>query len=185
MDDILLLTDKVRTTLFLGENHFREFKTAYEGRPDQKRPRRFAAICQDIGEALVAFANADGGAIIIGAEDSGLITGIPHSDSRIAEMLNAVHTHVYHGQVLPLVNANELVLDEQRVLYFSVKKGTTMIYQLPDGRCVKRKDKVTLPASMQQIGFERQEIVSRAYDSQFVEGATVADLDVSLLQGIA
>ena len=28
MDDILLLADKVRNTLILGESHFREFKSA-------------------------------------------------------------------------------------------------------------------------------------------------------------
>ena len=60
-----------------------------------------------------------------------------------------------------------------------------MIYQLPDGRCVRRKDKSTLPASVDQIQFERQEIKSREYDSQFVDGAIVTDLDVKLLQGIA
>lgn len=60
-----------------------------------------------------------------------------------------------------------------------------MIYQLPDGRCVRRKDKSTMPASVDQIQFERQEIKSREYDSQFVDGAMVTDLDVKLLQGIA
>jgi ATP-dependent DNA helicase RecG len=66
-----------------------------------------------------------------------------------------------------------------------VNKGTTMIYQLPDGRCVKRKDKETMPASFEQIQFERNEIQSREYDRQWVDGALVTDLDVKLLQGIA
>ncbi len=39
MEDILLLTDKVRNTLILGESHFREFKSAWEGKPDNKKPR--------------------------------------------------------------------------------------------------------------------------------------------------
>jgi ATP-dependent DNA helicase RecG len=185
MDDILLLTDKIRNTLILGESHFREFKSALEGRPENKKPRQVKSICTDIGEALVSFANADGGAIIIGVEDDGTITGIPHSDEEIETMLNAVKTHVYQNQSLPLANTNRLVLDAKTLLYFSVNKGTTMIYQLPDGRCVKRKDKSTMPASVDQIQFERQEIKSREYDSQFVDGALVTDLDVKLLQGIA
>jgi ATP-dependent DNA helicase RecG len=36
-----------------------------------------------------------------------------------------------------------------------------------------------------RIHFERQEIRSREYDSQFVDGALVTDLDLSLLQGVA
>lgn len=185
MEDILLLADKVRNTLILGESHFREFKSALEGRPDNKKPRLTKSICSDIGEALVSFANADGGAILIGVEDDGTITGIPHSEEDIQIMLNAIQTHIYQGQQLPLNNANKLVLDNKTILYFSVNKGTTMIYQLPDGRCVRRKDKSTMPASVDQIQFERQEIKSREYDSQFVDGASVTDLDVKLLQGIA
>ncbi len=185
MEDILLLTDRVRNTLILGESHFREFKSALEGRPDNKKPRLTKSICADIGEALVSFANADGGAVLIGVEDDGTITGIPHSEDDIQRMLNAIRTHVYQNQQLPLNNANKLILDGKIILYFSVNKGTTMIYQLPDGRCVRRKDKETMPASVNQIQFERQEIKSREYDSQFVDGANVTDLDVKLLQGIA
>jgi ATP-dependent DNA helicase RecG len=185
MEDILLLTDKVRNTLNLGESHFREFKSALEGRPDHKKPRLTKSICADIGEALVSFANADGGAVLIGVEDDGTITGIPHSEDDIQTMLNAIRTHVYQSQKLPLNNANKLVLEGKTILYFSVNKGTTMIYQLPNGRCVKRKDKETMPASFEQIQFERQEIKSREYDRQWVEGANVTDLDVGMLQGIA
>lgn len=185
MNDILLLADKVRNTLILGESHFREFKSALDGKPENKRPRLTKAICADIGEALVSFANADGGAILIGVEDDGTITGIPHSEEDIQTMLNSTQTHVYQNQQLPLNNANKLILDNKIILYFSVNKGTTMIYQLPDGRCVRRKDKSTMPASVDQIQFERQEVKSREYDSKFVDGSSVIDLDLRLLQGIA
>ncbi|MDX2249176.1 MAG: ATP-binding protein [Bacteroidia bacterium] len=185
MEDILLLTDKVKNTLILGESHFREFKTAYEGRPGNKKPRLTKSICADIGEALVAFANADGGAIIIGVEDDGTITGIPHSEDQIQMMLNAVNTHVYQNHKLPLNNTNKLEIEGKIILYFSVNKGTTMIYQLPDGRCIRRKDKATVPAAVDQIQFERQEVKSREFDSQFVDGALVTDLDVTFLKGVA
>lgn len=185
MDDILLLADKVRNTLILGESHFREFKSAIEERPGNKKPRLTKSICADIGEALVSFSNADGGAILIGVEDDGTITGIPHKEEEIQTMLHAINSHVYKDQQLPLNNVSKLVLEDKIILYFSVNKGTTMIYQLPDGRCVRRKDRSTMPASIDQIQFERQEIKAREYDSQFVDGAIVTDLDLRLLQGIA
>ncbi|MFT5617942.1 MAG: ATP-dependent DNA helicase RecG [Arenicella sp.] len=185
MEDVLLLADRIKNTIILGESHFREFKTALQGRPDEKKPRVVRSICADIGEALVSFANADGGSILIGVEDDGSITGIPHSEQEISAMLNAVTTHVYKGQQLPITNASKLNIEEKVILYFSVNKGTTMIFQLPDGRCMKRKDKSTMPASVEQIQFERQEVRSREYDSQFVDGAYVSDLDSALLQGIA
>ncbi|KIM10379.1 MAG: hypothetical protein KU37_10575 [Sulfuricurvum sp. PC08-66] len=185
MVDVLVLTEKVKNTIVLGESHFREFKSAFEGRPDNKKPRLVKSICSDIGEALVAFANADGGEILIGVEDNGTITGIPHDDTDIQTMLNAINTHVYQKQQLPIVSANKITLDDKVILYFSVNKGSTMIYQLPDGRCVRRKDKSTMPAEINQIQFERQEVKSREYDRHFVDGVTVSDLDLPLLQSIA
>ncbi|KJU81811.1 transcriptional regulator [Candidatus Magnetobacterium bavaricum] len=59
------------------------------------------------------------------------------------------------------------------------------MYQLSDGRCVKRKDKETVPVAFKEISFERQEIISREYDRCFVDGATVSDLDVELIKSLA
>jgi ATP-dependent DNA helicase RecG len=185
MDEVLAIREKVKNTITLGESHFREFKTALEGRPANKKPRQTKKICEDIGEALVSFANADGGEVLIGVEDDGTITGVPHSEEDIKQMLDAVKSHIYAGQELPLTASTKLVINGFLVLFFSVNKGTTQIYQLPDGRCVRRKDKSTIPASVDQIQFEKQEVKSREFDSQFVDGALVTDLDLNLLQGVA
>jgi ATP-dependent DNA helicase RecG len=185
MDEILVIQERVKNTIILGESHFREFKTALEGRPTNKKPRLTKKICENIGEALVSFANADGGEVLIGVEDDGTVTGIPHSEEDIKQMLHAVKTHVYSGQELPITTSTKLFINDLPVLFFAVNKGTTQIYQLPDGRCVRRKDKATMPASVDQIQFEKQEIRSREYDGQFVDGALVTDLDLNLLQGVA
>ncbi len=175
----------MKNTIILGESHFREFKTALEGKPDNKKPRLVKKICEDIGEALVSFANADGGELLIGVEDNGTITGIPHREEDINSMLAAPQTHIYHGQELPLSSSTKLDIDGKTVLYFAVNKGIAQIYQLPDGRCVRRKDKSTMPESVDKIHFERQEIRLRECDSQFVDGALVTDLDLQLLQSVA
>ncbi len=185
MDEILRLTERIKNTLILGESHFREFKSAYEGKPENKKPRLAKAICADIAEALIAFANADGGVIIIGVEDDGSVTGVSHSDEEINKMLNAHQTLVFGTHPLPLNDALKLNFENKTILYFSVNKGSSMVYQLTDGRCLVRKDKATMPGSVLQIQFERKEVLSREYDSQFVDGATVVDLDLNFLQGIA
>lgn len=134
MEEILIIKEKVKNTISLGESHFREFKTALEGKPGSKKPRLTKKICEDIGEALASFANADGGEILIGVEDDGIITGIPHPENEINAMLAATTTHIYNGQELPLTASTKLTLNGLTVLYFSVNKGTSQIYQLPDGR---------------------------------------------------
>jgi len=187
MSDILNITERIKNTIQLGESHFRKFKTALEGRPENKKPRLAKKICEDIGEALVAFANADGGELLIGVEDDGTITGIPHDESEIEFMLNAPKTHKYHPShiVSLLTYSTKIELDTKTILFFSIQKGTTQVYQLPDGRCIQRREKATLPASAEQIQFERQEIRSREYDRQFVDGAFVTNLDIPFVQSIA
>lgn len=183
--DPLILRDRVANTISLGESHFREFKSAFEGAPDQKRPRLAKHVCCDIAEALVAFANADGGDLLIGVEDNGNVSGIRHGESDIETMLRAPTTHLYPGQTLPLLGADRLVISGQTVLWFSVSKGTTEVFQLSDGRCVARRDRSTVPATPKQILFTRQETHSREYDRAYVDGAFVTDLDVASIQTMA
>jgi len=183
--DILTLTQRVSNLVSLGESHFREFKTAFEGKPGEKRPRNTTNICRDIGEALVAFANADGGELIIGVEDDGSVTGLQYSNDEIDTMLASPITHVYGGQVLPIKFNQKLTIKSNEILYFSVSKGTDQIYQLPDGRCVKRQDKSTMPIAVDELIFDRNERRSREYDRQFVDNVGTTDLNIEQIEKIS
>lgn len=185
MSDVLILKERIKNSVLVGESDFREFKSAWEGKPGNKKPRLVKKICEDIAEALVAFSNTDGGELVIGVEDDTTITGVPHSEEEIEMMLNAVHTHVLSGQELPVVYKLKLTLEDQAILFFQVEKGTSEIFQLPDGRVVVRKDKRTVPVRVKTLQFEQQEVRSREYDRQYVDGATVADLDIDLIRSLA
>ncbi len=39
MADVLLLKERIRNSILVGESDFREFKSALEGRPENKKPR--------------------------------------------------------------------------------------------------------------------------------------------------
>jgi ATP-dependent DNA helicase RecG len=187
MEDALLLIERVKNTIKLGESHFREFKSGVEGPPGNKKPRQVKKICEEIAEALVAFANSDGGELLIGVEDDGEVTGIVHSKDDIVMMLKAHETHTLNnnGSSLPITLSDSINIDGKTILYFSVSKGIETIYQLSDGRCVKRKDKETVPAPFNLIHFERSEVRSREYDRQYVDGAMVNDLVLDQLKTMA
>ena len=185
MAEILVLTERVRNTITLGESHIREFKSALFGPPGAKKPRPVKDISREIAEALVAFANADGGELLIGVEDDGTVSGLSHSELEIESLLHAPDSHVMTGQHLPLLIAAQIRLDEKNILFFSVAKGTTEVYQLSGGNCVRRKERETIPASALQIQFDRAEIRSREYDREFADGAFVSDLDLPVLQNAA
>ena len=128
MSELLLLQDRVKNTIQLGESHFREFKSALQGPPHNKKPRPVKDICKDITEALVAFANADGGALLVGVEDDGLLSGLQHDENEREQMLGAVKSHVHAESTLPILYAAQLTIDGKDLLFFSVDKGSTEIY---------------------------------------------------------
>ncbi|MCR9166610.1 MAG: ATP-binding protein [Phaeodactylibacter xiamenensis] len=139
-----------------------------------------------VAEALVAFANADGGAILIGVEDDGTISGLPNNPEKYEAIAEQYRDLIIDHEYLPIELSTRLILEEDvSILYFQVSKATNKIFQLSDGRCVIRKDKQTVPVSFDQISFERQEIISREYDRVFVDGATVDDLDLSLIKSMS
>lgn len=184
-DHILILQERIHNGILVGESDFREFKSAWEGKPGQKKPRLAKKICADIAEGLAAFANSDGGELIVGVEDDGTISGVPHDEEEMAMLLNAVKTHIFKGQQLPMVYAVKANISGQTVLFFQVEKGADEIYQLPDGRVVVRVDRRTIPASVRALQFGKQEAASRRCDRQWVDGATVQDLDNDLINSTA
>ena len=180
---MLSTKEKFQLSISLGESHFREFKSAFHGAPGRKTARPVKDVCKDVAEALVAFANADGGEILIGVEDSGEVTGAQCFDSTAVEVITESYkTHVLNSTPLQSVKVSIEEIDGNRIIGFSVPKSTKYIHQSSDGRCVKRNDLETIPISADSIRFDRTEVISREYDRQFVDGATVADLDSELIQ---
>ena len=181
---ILPIQERLQNELTLGESHFREFKSALHG-PDRKGRRKVSDVAEDIGETLVAFANADGGTLIVGAEDDGTISGLsPYTEDDIAVLRNAPKSHVYPDTPLSGVRTRLVPMGDKTVLVFDVQKGTRYIHLTSNGRCLQRRDTDTVPVSSEQIQFERHEQLSREYDQQWVDGATVSDLDLDLLNRV-
>ena len=184
--DIVNLEERARTAISLGESHFREFKSALHGPPDAKKPRSSKSICRDIGEALVAFANGDGGELLIGVEDDDSITGINAlSEHDMASLRESPHSQVHSKTPLPPIRTTTLKLDGLLVLYFSVHKSTSHVHLTSDGRCVQRRDLETVPIPPEEILLDRRERESRAYDRVYVDGATAADLNRDVVTLVA
>ena len=181
---ILLVEERLSNDLALGESHFREFKSALEGL-ERNRRRKVNLVARDIGETLVAFANADGGTLIVGVEDDGSISGVTYADDSIAVLRNAPRTHVHSDTPLSGVRSHLVSIEDKTVLVFEVQKGTRYIHLTSDGRCLQRRDTDTVPVSSEQIQFERHEQLSREYDRQWVDSAMVADLQANLLARVA
>lgn len=185
MDKILRLRDRLEIAVEIGESYYREFKTAYDGPQNNKKPRPVDDIKKDIAKTLVAFANADGGELFVGVDDDNSITGLPHSEERLTEMLDAPKSCIMPDTPVPIKQATIINFEGLKVLYFSVNKGTEFVHLTSKGECFQRKDRESVPTAAEKIIFERAEKLSREYDREFVEIARVTDLDHDLLDNVA
>ncbi len=185
-DEILRLEDRIAIGIEVGESHFREFKSACErNRKGDFFPRNVKEVCRDIGEALVSFANADGGELFVGVEDDGIISGVPHKDELVEVIKRAHREYVHRDNPLPPPVIGDIVLEEKRVIYFSVTKSIDRVHLTSDGRCLRRFDKENRPVAAERIMAAREESSSREYDRAFVDGVSVSDMDVELLTYVA
>lgn len=185
-NELLQLRERIITGISLGESHFREFKSAYEGnREGNTYARPVKELCKNIGTELVAFANADGGELYIGVEDDGTITGMPHKEQQIDAITEAHKTYVHAKTPLPPPAIKRVEIEGKIVVYFRVGKNATQVHLTADGRCLQRFDRENRPVPPDQIRYERQEVVSLEYDRSYVPGASVNDLDLELLNSVA
>lgn len=184
----LTLGNRIKQSIALGESHFREFKSAYEQRPEGCVRRDAKSIAKDVGEAMVGFANADGGELILGVEDDGKITGVPHLREFLDTILNAPSTHVHKDTPLSTVRVSKLRIanmPESKILHFSVQKSTERIHLTSDGRCLQRRDRETVPVSVERIKYKRQEKMAMEYDRELISAAGVGDIDIKAVNKFA
>ena len=64
-------------TPFLTQAEGQHFdrKSMFEGPPGAQRPRKRGKVREQAAEYVAAFANADGGVLVLGIEDDGTVTG--------------------------------------------------------------------------------------------------------------
>jgi len=185
MDNLLRLKERVEIAVEIGESYYREFKSGFDGPPDNRRPRDIGEIKYDIAKTLVAFANADGGELFVGIEDDNRIDGLPHKPERIHEILQSPNDCIMRETPVPLKQATLIDYNGKKILYFSVSKGTDFVHLTSRGECFQRKDRESVPTASERIIFQRDEKISREYDREFVEIAKITDLDQELLDTIA
>ena len=182
--EILKLKERIEIALDLGESHYREFKSSLQGPPDNKKNRNTKEVCDDISRTLVAFANADGGELLVGVEDSGNVSGLNYSNEKIELLLNAPKNNVHKDTPLPKYKSKLIEINGKTILYFSIPKGNDFVYLTSDGRCIQRKDLESVPISAEEIIFTREETLSREYDRKFIDSADMGDIDVELISQI-
>ncbi len=183
--EILNFSERIKLSIDLGESQWREFKSSYAGPEGAKVPRELDEIKVDIARTLVGFANAEGGELIIGVEDDGTVTGVPYSESKINLLFQATINNIHLDTPLPNPVKKSLDYEDKKILFFAVQKGVDYVYLTSDGRCLKRRDRDTIPISVENLSSQRFEDSSREFERLPAAGCTLADLDRDLITSVS
>lgn len=180
------LTAVVRALCGAGESYYVEYKSAFDFGPDQRAKRDLEAIAHDIGRTVVAFANADGGDLLVGVEDSGQVTGVPFEGDRLLYLASVHRALIREAERAPDIRVHDVDLDGYRVLLFRVASHPDEPLVTSDGRCLIRDGATSRPATPREIESRRRH---REGDQRFeaapVPDASLADIDVELMQRLA
>lgn len=160
------------------EGQFFERKSAYDRSGPRLKRRRAAALAKDIVETLAAMANADGGELVVGLEDDGQFSGVPHPEDRIRLFLQAPRDRNYVDPPLP-VWSREVQTPTGRLLHFTVD-WSPVVHRLMDGRYLLRVRDANVPFPAEQIAALKQTKAQGLLERSFPPGATLADINLNL-----
>jgi len=160
------------------EGQFFERKSCYDRADACSKLRRARDVARDVAETLSAMANADGGTLVLGVEDDGMLTGVNYPPDRLQVILQAP-TRLVHP---PLKARTQWVeLEGVRVLVFEVD-WSPEVHQLSDGRYLLRVGDKNIPFPASDIEALKVGKRKRVAESQPVPEASIADLDTNLLE---
>jgi ATP-dependent DNA helicase RecG len=143
-----------------------EFKSDRDKLPDS-----------EIIDAVVAFANTDGGDLYLGVEDDGVVTGL-HNDHKDPTQLAAF---IANRTVPPVTVRCEVIKYDAPVLKISVPRRTSIV-ATSSGKMLRRRIKAdgkpeNIPMYPFEIATRLSSLSLLDYSAQPVPDATMADLD--------
>lgn len=165
-------------TLHNPEGQFLERKSCYGRSGERVRRRDVRSVARDIAETLSAMANADGGTLVVGVEDDGTPTGVDYPEDRLNVLQeaprNLVRPPLRARTETPSVHGAHL-------LVFEVD-WSPEAHQLTDGRYLLRVGDQNQPFPAEQIEALKAGKRRRVAEVRIVPEASLADLDLSLLE---
>ena len=173
--------DQILDQLRAGEDGRTEFKEVRFGDRGVLSPNT-----EDLADELAAFANAEGGVVFLGVDDSGAVTGIPLAKMNVVEhwLLN-VATHNCDPPIRPLVRKAVLPGDgakDERIVLVEVARGL-YVHRTSGGRYYTRVGSTKrdlAPSELARLFQQRgREYV---FDEQLVLAATVGNLSRNRLE---
>lgn len=157
------------------EGLYFERKSLLEGADGDKRPRDRREVRDDVAAVTAAFANADGGVLVLGVEDDRTVTGHRYPNDVVDDILAVPERRL----APPLNRGVRATVDGIEILVFVVE--TSLVPVMVDGNgypCRAGDRVVRMPAD--RIAAWKERGLVESWEARRSE-LTVADLDQAIL----
>jgi ATP-dependent DNA helicase RecG len=165
------------------EGQFFERKSAFEQRRGGSRQRKTTDLAWDIVETLSAMANADGGELILGIEDDGEISGLPHPADKLTLLKNVPGSRNYVNPPLR-AHCREVITPDGKLLLVFQIEWSPEVHQLADGRYLLRVNDSNQPFDAARITALKQTKSQGLVERTFPPDARLSDIDLRLVQSL-
>lgn len=163
------------------EGQFLERKSCFNKRTRTPRPLPLKNIAAEIAETLVAFANADGGELLIGLDDDGTASGLPYIEKQVSKLLE-----IPASRIDPPLSAKSHIYNSgvQKILLFET--GPSLVtHRTTNGKYLYRDHDRNLPMDADRIAHAKALKKQSLTEHAFVPGAGMADLREDLVRSVA
>ncbi|PIA83707.1 ATP-binding protein [Streptococcus parauberis] len=139
---------------------------------------------KDILKHLIAFANAEGGHLVIGIEDSGEVTGFKHPNSKKVEEYQNIPFQLkqtpifFSDEIINVTNSNG---EKDIVLVISVNPSVDQVIISDSDEVFLRQADRSVPLSHEQrlqLSYDKGQ---RYFEDEIIDGATFEDIDLELI----
>ena len=132
------MSDAFDVTAYLNRDEGQHFdrKSLFEGEPDAKRQRDRRTVRDQIAEYVAAFANAEGGVLLMGIEDDGQVTGHAYPRKAVDAMLQTPMQRLDPAQPAGF----RIDVDGHEILAFRVPIASTPVHLEGDGYPLRMGD---------------------------------------------
>lgn len=158
------------------EGQFFDRESLWEGAPGAKRVRDRRAVRDQIAAHVAAFANADGGVLMLGVEDDGTPTGHGYPDEAVHGFLDVPTKRLQP----PQASGTTATVAGKPVIVFQVEPAPSAVMVTGDGFPYRTHDQVVQLAETAINAIKQRGFIESA-EARMAQARTVADLDPALL----
>lgn len=176
----IFTTESLRELISRGEGQYVELKGTWSYEREPATPIGKDKLRATVAEYVAAFANADGGTLIIGVEDDGEVTGHGRDAAEVDDLLAVPERRL---RPVPACDHQLIVINDREVIVLEVGRAPKAVMVSGDGFPYRTGDRV-LAESEEWINSLKREYEKTGFEQRRAD-AVPDDLALNLLPAAA